>query len=683
MTNEGEDTQGEVSIRAAMNDGASSPATCPYAVALHWNSDDDTVTSNTTTMTDDNESNNHHTKFSINPTNETKRLIQSCPAFQKGHCPFASCSNEHEIRKMLLQIPSSHYNHQNNNKEELIVDAVTSTATTTDPSPSTKNTQEQDIATPFLKVLQELHSVVGIVATTTTSTSTSNDTQSTNTTDTGTSSILSFLPNKCPVLSSSASSSISNQVQMKTRTSVSTSTTKFTYVIMDGYSLAEIMARLAKEVEEEEENEDVELSEGHDNTTVHSQDRIQQTDKINDPTTIESSNVVDSVVTIPGRSIKQEQQQEQHDQQQHDRKLSVTIKSGTAASHVAAENVHFVRNFIRGQIDPFLFAELTCKLYYVYNTLEYYILNDPNTKQNVYLQQFFKFHEQLQRTETLKEDLDYWFGTNKAEQIITSAQIDPNTGTSYSNNNGTTFMSEATKDYLDRIQYCVANNPLLLLAHSYTRYLGDLSGGKILARVARKALQLSNEGDGLAFYDFTSTITNAKQFKDDYRLALDNLFPPLSDYEIQLLVAEANIAFCLNMRLFEELDVLANVPNAKLRPLIEAIEPYTISKADNTNDKRGHHHSTTEGKEIPKECPFAKLSQMSNDAVTTTTTTPTSANTTTSTIKKRCPWPFIIFHDPIEALHDWQTWMVFGLVLCWLYHQFMIVQSSSTTTMNA
>jgi heme oxygenase (biliverdin-producing, ferredoxin) len=628
MIKEGDESRG---MSRTMSDGASSPSACPYAVALHWNSDDDTVTSNTTI--DDHESINSHSKFGISHTNETKRLIQACPAFQNGHCPFASCTNEHEIRKMLLQIPTSHYNQNNDN--EKIVDAVT----TTNLSPIS-NDRQDDIATPFLKVLQELHSVVGMVA------ATSNDTAST--TD---DSKLPFpiLPNKCPVLSSS------NQVPMTSTANTATNATKFTHVIMDGYSLAEIMARLAKEVDEEEDGEGADISEGHDAAASVEDQNNKVTSMVENTRGIVPVKLVDDATT----TRSQEQQQ---------RKLSVTIKSGTAASHVAAENVHFVRNFIRGQIDPLLFAELTCKLFYVYQTLEYYILNDNAVKNNIHLQQFHSFHQQLQRTESLKDDLDYWFGTNKADQIIQSISNDRTTTGLGSGNGTNTFVSLATKDYLDRIQYCAQNNPLLLLAHSYTRYLGDLSGGKILARVARKALQLSNQDDGLAFYDFTATIQNAKQFKDEYRLALDNLYPPLSEYDIQLLVAEANIAFCLNMRLFEELDVLANVPDAKVRPLIEAIQPYAISDQSTTNigNTNNKNHQFTGDKEIPKECPFAKLGQMNNDVDGAPVTAATTANT------KRCPWPFIIFHNPIQALHDWQTWMIFGLVLCWLYHQFLV-----------
>ena len=57
--------------------------------------------------------------------------------------------------------------------------------------------------------------------------------------------------------------------------------------------------------------------------------------------------------------------------------------------------------------------------------------------------------------------------------------------------------------------------PELLVAHAYTRYLGDLSGGQQLARVARKAYNLEKGGAGTAFYEF-GNIENFNRFKKGY-----------------------------------------------------------------------------------------------------------------------------------------------------------------------
>ena len=50
--------------------------------------------------------------------------------------------------------------------------------------------------------------------------------------------------------------------------------------------------------------------------------------------------------------------------------LSQLLKDGTAAAHAAAENVHFVKNFIRGNIPEQLYKHFLAALYHVYVALE-------------------------------------------------------------------------------------------------------------------------------------------------------------------------------------------------------------------------------------------------------------------------------------------------------------------------
>merc|ERR1719329_1364242 len=106
-------------------------------------------------------------------------------------------------------------------------------------------------------------------------------------------------------------------------------------------------------------------------------------------------------------------------------------------------------------------------------------------------------------------------------------------------------MSPATKKYVEQIQQIATESPLLLVAHAYTRYLGDLSGGQILKRVAKKAMKLPEQGDiGVAFYTFPG-ISNAKDFKNMYRERMDALCLPT---EVQdAMCEEAIYAFRLNI----------------------------------------------------------------------------------------------------------------------------------------
>ena len=54
--------------------------------------------------------------------------------------------------------------------------------------------------------------------------------------------------------------------------------------------------------------------------------------------------------------------------------------------------------------------------------------------------------------------------------------------------------------YADRIAKAAEGDGARLIAHAYTRYLGDLSGGQILQRLLARSLELRPAE--LSFYDF-------------------------------------------------------------------------------------------------------------------------------------------------------------------------------------
>lgn len=62
----------------------------------------------------------------------------------------------------------------------------------------------------------------------------------------------------------------------------------------------------------------------------------------------------------------------------------------------------------------------------------------------------------------------------------------------------------ALSDYVRRLEELSnSNDPSALLAHSYVRYLGDLSGGQTLRHTLAKAYDLDEaSGMGISFYSF-------------------------------------------------------------------------------------------------------------------------------------------------------------------------------------
>lgn len=102
--------------------------------------------------------------------------------------------------------------------------------------------------------------------------------------------------------------------------------------------------------------------------------------------------------------------------------------------------------------------------------------------------------------------------------------------------------------------------PGLLLAHAYVRYLGDLSGGQIVARQVRAAYGLA-PGEGTRFYDFGPPEAAAALLAR-CRQALAETCPSPTDSDA--LVAEACWSFERHAELFEQLttDAPANGPPA-------------------------------------------------------------------------------------------------------------------------
>ena len=110
--------------------------------------------------------------------------------------------------------------------------------------------------------------------------------------------------------------------------------------------------------------------------------------------------------------------------------------------------------------------------------------------------------------------------------------------------------SPAAKAYVARVQNAAATKPYLLIAHQYTRYLGDLFEGQMMGGMASRSLNLEN-GDGTAFYIFDD-IPSAKDFITEWYTRLNGL--ELTDEQRGEIVDEANRVFDLNINLLQELE---------------------------------------------------------------------------------------------------------------------------------
>ncbi|ASV07998.1 heme oxygenase [Leptospira interrogans serovar Canicola] len=204
--------------------------------------------------------------------------------------------------------------------------------------------------------------------------------------------------------------------------------------------------------------------------------------------------------------------------------LATILREGTSEEHKAAESSAFIRCFMKGILEKGTYARHLEAFYYVYESMEEELERNKN---NLVLKSIY--FPELYRKNALLEDLQIFYGTWKPNDHQPSV---------------------ATQDYVKRIRKISETQPELLAAHSYVRYLGDLSGGQILKKVAARALNLP-EGKGISFYEFPM-IQDINGFKQNYRTALDSL--PVNDSEKQSILAESKQVFLLNQGNFSELE---------------------------------------------------------------------------------------------------------------------------------
>lgn len=206
------------------------------------------------------------------------------------------------------------------------------------------------------------------------------------------------------------------------------------------------------------------------------------------------------------------------------RPLSLRLREDTKQAHTRAERSGIMRALLTGKLPRAQYVALLANLHPVYQALEAELEArrlDPQVRPF--------YHPALFRVAALEHDLVTLAGAGWAEAHP---------------------LLPVAREYAARIHAAAAESPALLVAHGYTRYLGDLSGGQILKRMV--APLLGPEGAAaVAFYDFPG-IADPGRFKDEYRAALDAL--PLSPAAGDAVVAEALGAFELNARLFEALD---------------------------------------------------------------------------------------------------------------------------------
>ncbi|MFE2428331.1 heme oxygenase (biliverdin-producing) [Streptomyces sp. NPDC059373] len=206
--------------------------------------------------------------------------------------------------------------------------------------------------------------------------------------------------------------------------------------------------------------------------------------------------------------------------------FSTVIRTASHDQHTQAENSTFMTDLLGGRLGVDAYARYTEQLWFVYRALEdasqaARLAADPVSGPFL--------RPELLRVPALERDLDHLLGPTWRPRATPLP---------------------ATRAYAARITQTAHTWPAGYIAHHYTRYLGDLSGGQIIRGIAEKTWGFPRKGDGVRFYVFDA-ISNPAAFKREYRALLDAL--PLDDLEKQRVVQECRGAFALNTRLFADL----------------------------------------------------------------------------------------------------------------------------------
>lgn len=205
--------------------------------------------------------------------------------------------------------------------------------------------------------------------------------------------------------------------------------------------------------------------------------------------------------------------------------FSRVVRESSWSDHSSSEGASFMENIMRGIASKQDYVDLVAQHFFMYEALE------EAGEQLAGNPAYEALHpEALLRLGTLKVDLEHLLGADWRNEIRPVP---------------------ATAAYAARIREVAAEEWVAgIIAHHYTRYLGDLSGGQIIAK--RVARQHGFDGPGIEFYDFEA-LGDLKAFKETYRDGLDALGETLDADEQQRMVDEVRAAYAFNTAVFVDL----------------------------------------------------------------------------------------------------------------------------------
>lgn len=202
--------------------------------------------------------------------------------------------------------------------------------------------------------------------------------------------------------------------------------------------------------------------------------------------------------------------------------FSTALRERSRNAHSGSEHAGFMSDLMRGKGTRDDYVALVAQHWFIYDALERaaeHMRLDPIAAPFI--------SDKLTRLPAIEADLAFLIGDDWRERI------EP---------------LPTTERYVARIDEVSADWPGGFVAHHYTRYLGDLSGGQFIGKLM--ARQFGFETNGIGFYLFAE-IADPAAFKDVYREQLDAV--PWDAAERGRVIDEVLVAYQFNTDLFVDL----------------------------------------------------------------------------------------------------------------------------------
>lgn len=202
--------------------------------------------------------------------------------------------------------------------------------------------------------------------------------------------------------------------------------------------------------------------------------------------------------------------------------FSTALRERSSSAHSSSEHAGFMDDLMKGEGTREDYIALVAQHWFIYEALEgaaQRMRRDPVA--SVFIS------DKLTRLPALESDLEFLLGADWRDQIAPLP---------------------TTRRYVERIHQVGATWPGGFVAHHYTRYLGDLSGGQFIGRLM--ARRFGFDTNGIGFYLFAD-IADPKAFKDYYREQLDAV--PWDAAERESVIDEVLLAYRFNTEVFRDL----------------------------------------------------------------------------------------------------------------------------------